>query len=44
MPVPVLREKFLRVDGTPVTVDVMAMSFNDNGVPAVQVVFREIVV
>ena len=43
VPAPVLREKFLRVDGTPVTVDVMAMSFYDNGVPAVQVVFREIV-
>ena len=44
VPAPVLREKFFRVDGTTVTVDVMAMSFNDNGVPAVQVVFREIVV
>ena len=44
VPVPVLREKFLRVDGTPVTVDVMAMSFFDNDAPAIQVVFREIVV
>jgi PAS domain S-box-containing protein len=42
MPAPVLREKFFRVDGTTVTVEVMAMSFYDNGVPAVQVVFREI--
>jgi len=42
VPAPVLREKFLRVDGTTVTVDVMAMSFYDNGVPAVHVVFREI--
>ena len=43
VPAPVLREKFFRVDGTTVTVDVMAMSFNDNGDPAIQVVFREIV-
>jgi len=42
VPAPVLREKFLRVDGTTVTVEVMAMSFYDNGVPAFQVVFREI--
>ncbi|MDO8873197.1 MAG: PAS domain S-box protein [Methanoregula sp.] len=42
VPVPVLREKFFRVDGTTVTVEVMAMSFNDNGLPAIQVVFREI--
>ena len=43
VPAPVLREKFFRVDGTTVTVEVMAMSFYDNGVPAIQVVFREIV-
>ncbi|MDP2797295.1 MAG: PAS domain S-box protein [Methanoregula sp.] len=42
VPVPVLREKFFRVDGTTVTVEVMAMSFNDNGLPAIQLVFREI--
>ncbi len=42
VPSPVLREKFFRVDGTTVTVEVMAMSFYDNGVPAFQVVFREI--
>jgi len=42
VPSPVLREKFFRVDGTTVTVEVMAMSFYDNGVPAIQVVFREI--
>jgi PAS domain S-box-containing protein len=43
VPAPVLKEKFLRVDGTSVAVEVMAMRFNDNGVPAVQVVFREII-
>jgi len=42
VPAPVLREKFFRVDGTTVIVEVMAISFNDNGVPAIQVVFREI--
>jgi PAS domain S-box-containing protein len=41
-PVPVIAEKFLRMDGTTVTVEVMAISFNDNGIPAVQVAFRKI--
>jgi len=40
--VPVIAEKFLRVDGTMITVEVMAISFDDNGSPAVQVAFREI--
>ena len=43
VPAPVLKEKFLRGDGTSVAVEVMAMRFNDNGVPAVQVAFREII-
>jgi PAS domain S-box-containing protein len=41
-PVPVIAEKFLRLDGTTVTVEVIAISYNDNGSPAVQVAFREI--
>jgi PAS domain S-box-containing protein len=41
-PVPVIPEKFLRVDGITVNVEVMAISFEDNGLPAVQVAFREI--
>ena len=41
-PVPVLREKFIRVDGTTVTVDVMAVRITDTGDPAIQVMFREI--
>ena len=41
-PLPVMREKFFRMDGTVVTVDVLAMKFNDNGVPAVRVAFREV--
>jgi hypothetical protein len=42
MPVPVITEKFFRVDGTTVTVEVMAISFDDNGIPAVRIAFREI--
>jgi PAS domain S-box-containing protein len=42
MPVPVLTEKFFRVDGTTVSVEVMAISFDNNGIPAIRVVFREI--
>ena len=42
MAVPVLREKFFRVDGTTVTVEVMAISFDDDGTPAFHVAFREI--
>ena len=41
-PVPVLIMKFFRVDRTIVTAEVMAMSFIDNGIPAVRVTFREI--
>lgn len=40
--VPVIPETFLRIDGTPVNVEVMAITFDDNGTPAVQVAFREI--
>lgn len=41
-PAPVMREKFFRMDGTVATVDVMAVRFNDNGVPAIKVAFREV--
>jgi PAS domain S-box-containing protein len=41
-PVPILTEKFFRLDGTTVTVEVMAISFDDNSIPAVRVAFREI--
>jgi PAS domain S-box-containing protein len=41
-PVPVLIMKFFRVDRKIVTAEVMAMSFIDNGIPAVRVTFREI--
>jgi PAS domain S-box-containing protein len=40
--VPVLTEKFFRMDGTVVTVEVVATRFDDNGIPAVRVAFREI--
>jgi PAS domain S-box-containing protein len=40
-PVPVLTEKFFRLDGTTVTVEVMAIGFEDNDKPAVRVAFRE---
>jgi PAS domain S-box-containing protein len=39
---PVLREKLVRADGTTVTVEVMAMQIIDNGLPAIQVRFREV--
>jgi PAS domain S-box-containing protein len=42
MPVPVLKEKFFRLDGTTITAEVMAISFFENGIPAVRVVLREI--
>ena len=42
IPVPVITEKFFRLNGTPVTVEVLAMRFDDNGMPAVRVAFREI--
>jgi hypothetical protein len=41
-PAHVMRERFFRMDGTVATVDVMAMRFNDHGVPAVRVAFREV--
>lgn len=40
--VPVIPEKFLRAGGTTLTVEVMAISFDDKGIPAVRVAFREI--
>ncbi|MFA4825979.1 MAG: PAS domain S-box protein [Methanoregula sp.] len=39
---PLIREKFLRLDGRAVNVEVMATCFIDEGLPAIQVVFREI--
>ncbi len=39
---PPAREKFIRPDGKIVDVEVMATRFIDNGIPAIQVVFREI--
>ena len=42
IPVPVTTEKFYRVNGTVVTVEVMAIQFDDNGIPAIRVAFREI--
>jgi len=41
IPVPVTTERFCRVNGTIVTVEVMAIRFDDNGTPAVRVAFRE---
>jgi PAS domain S-box-containing protein len=40
--VPVLEETFVRLDGVPVNVEVMAISFQDKGEFAIQVVFRDI--
>jgi PAS domain S-box-containing protein len=42
MTLPLIKETFVRVDGRPVDVEVMSTSFMDNGVPAVQVVFRKV--
>jgi PAS domain S-box-containing protein len=39
---PLVKETFIRIDGTPVEVEVMSTWFIDNGVPAVQVVFRKV--
>ncbi|MDO9549892.1 MAG: PAS domain S-box protein [Methanoregula sp.] len=39
---PCIREKFILPDGRTVEVEVMATRFIDNGVPAVQIVFRKI--
>jgi len=41
-PVPVINEKFIRTDGSTVSVEVLAISFDDNGTPAYRVAFREI--
>ncbi|HJX56560.1 MAG TPA: PAS domain S-box protein [Methanoregula sp.] len=40
--VPIMTEKFFRMDGTVVTVEVVATRFDDSGVPTVRVAFREI--
>jgi PAS domain S-box-containing protein len=40
--VDVAEEKFLKIDGMPIDVEVVATSFIDNGESAVQVVFRDI--
>jgi len=42
MSAPVITEKFFRTDGSTITVEVMAISFDDNGIPAFRVAFREI--
>ena len=39
---PQAREQFIQCDGRVVDVDVMATGFLDDGVPAVQVVFRKV--
>jgi PAS domain S-box-containing protein len=39
---PLVREKFIRADGRTVDVEVMATRFIENGVPAIQVVFRKV--
>ena len=36
MSAPLITEKFIRTDGSTVTVEVMAISFDDNGIPAFQ--------
>jgi PAS domain S-box-containing protein len=42
MTLPLIKETFVRVDGRLVDVEVMSTSFMDNGIPAVQVVFRKV--
>ncbi len=39
---PLVREKFLKLNGETLEVEVMATGFLDEGVPAIQVVFREV--
>ncbi|MBI5637012.1 MAG: PAS domain S-box protein [Nitrospinae bacterium] len=39
---PLIREKFLKLDGTPIDVEVAAMPFSYQGSPAMMVVFRDI--
>jgi PAS domain S-box-containing protein len=41
-PAPMLQKKLCRVDGTSVTVDVVAIQITDNGLPAIKVMFRKI--
>jgi PAS domain S-box-containing protein len=43
MSVPVITEKFIRTDGSTVTVEIMAIRFEDNGIPAFRVAFREVI-
>lgn len=38
-----MTEKFFRMDGTIVTVEVIVIRFDDNGIPTVRVAFREVV-
>lgn len=40
--IPIIEEKFLKIDGTPIDVEVGAMAFTFEGKPAVQVVVRDI--
>ena len=40
--VPLIEEKFLQLDGTPIDVEVAAISFQVDGKPAIQVVARDI--
>ena len=42
MSAPLITEKFIRTDGTTVTLKAMAIRFDDNGIPALRVAFREI--
>jgi len=42
IPVPITPERFFRVNGTTVPVEVMAIRFDDNVTPSIRVVFREI--
>jgi len=42
MAAPVIIEKFFRTDGSTVIVEVMAIIFDDHGIPAFRVAFREI--
>jgi PAS domain S-box-containing protein len=41
-PVPGITEKFIRTDGSTISVEVLVISFDDNGTPAFRVAFREI--
>lgn len=42
IPAPVILERFIRTDGSTVTVEVMEIRFDDSGSPAFRVAFREI--